>query len=349
MRIPTDTCTLQRRGVARQLSAVLGAALIILAIAGVGSAAAAPPHRVLSDEVLRDYNSMSAADIQAYLNKKSGPLKSLVTPDYDTTITVSSSKPNVNLTPDTDGVKKQASLIIWEACQQWHINPKVMLAMLQKEQTLLTRTSLTSTTLSRAIGAGCPNGTSNRYPGFGNQMWHGARLLDGYGEGRVTYVALFTPGMRVWDIYRHPNVAVYPYSIATYKLYVYNPSIGGNTSFWDIYRSQFGNPIWPAVTKSTSTRIAGPSSVRAKRTLKLTGRVSSSASGRVTISMSRKVGGKWKSAGSARVTAVNGRFTYRVKPSKKGTWRFVARYSGSETGAVSYSASSSSAKSVRVK
>ena len=340
---------LHRRQAAGRRAGVLGLALAFFVLVGVSSAFAAPPHRILSDEVLRDSDSMTAAQIQAYLNKQPGRLKSLVTSDYDTTITVSASSPNVNLTPDTDGVKKPASLIIWEACQQWDINPKVMLTMLQKEQSLLTRTSLKSTTLARAIGAGCPNGTTNRYPGFGNQMWHGARLLDGYGEGRVKYVALYYPGIRYWDIYRRPKVAIYPYSIATYKLYVYNPSISGNTSFWNIYRSRFGNPIWPAVTRSTVTRITGRSSVKARRGLTLRGKVGPAVDGYVRISMYRRSGGRWKSQGSARVRLVNGSYRYVFRTAKRGSWRFVARYSGAETPAVSYLGSKSRAKSVRVK
>ncbi len=257
-------CTGAKAGGRR--AGVLGLALALFVLAGASSAFAAPPHRILSDEVLRDSDSMTPAQIQAYLNKQPGRLKSLVTSDYDTTITVSASSPNVNLTPDTDGVKKPASLIIWEACQQWNINPKVMLTMLQKEQSLLTRTSLTSTTLARAIGAGCPNGTTNKYPGFGNQMWHGARLLDGYGEGRVKYVASVLPRNPLLghlpapqgrDLSRTPSrrtssTSTTPASAAT-------RASGTSTA------SRFGNPIWPAVTKSTSTRITGRSSVKARK------------------------------------------------------------------------------------
>jgi hypothetical protein len=329
---------------------VVAIALALFGLMGVGSALAVPPHRVLSNEVLRDSDSMSVAQIQAYLNKQPGPLKKLRTWDHDTTCTVSASQPNVNLTPDADRVSQSAAQLIWDACQQWQINPKVMLTMLQKEQSLLTRTKLTSTTLSRAIGAGCPNGTTNKYPGFGNQMWYGAKLLDGYGEGKNnSKIALFYPGIRTWDIYRHPNIAIFPWSLATYKLYVYNPSISGNTSFWNIYTSRFGNPVWPAVTKYTSTRLYGPSSVKAKKTLRLTGKVSYSASGYVTISKSRLVGRKWKSAGTVKVPVVRGSYRYSSRPGSHGSWRITARYSGIENPTTTWTSSRSSVKSVRVK
>ena len=89
-------------------------------------------------------------------------------------------------------------------------------------------------------------------------MWNGARLLDGYGEGKNgSIIRLYYLGITVRDIYRDPKVTLYPKNIATYKLYVYNPSIGadkpygdlsaqvgsvtGNASFWLIYRRYFGS------------------------------------------------------------------------------------------------------------
>jgi hypothetical protein len=213
---------------------------LLFGFASVASAATFNPGLVISDGNMRASSSMSQADIQTFLNSQTGPLDSLVTTDYA-------------------GKKKPAAQIIFEACQQWHISPRVMLTMLQKEQSLLTRTTLTATTLSRAIGAGCPNGSTNRYPGFGQQMWYGARLLDGYGEGKNgSTIALYRSGMYVYDIYQTPNVKVYPANLSTYKLYVYNPSIGaktpygdlsaqasnlsGNANFWMIYRKHFGDP-----------------------------------------------------------------------------------------------------------
>jgi len=250
--------------------AILAVATVVVLIFAV-SAYAAPPDYILSDSNLRAKNSMSVAEIQSYLNSQPGPLKSLVTSDYDKIITISSSQPNVNLTPDNDGVVKPASQIIWEACQAYNISPMAMLTMLQKEQSLLTRTSLTSTTLARAIGAGCSSATTNKFPGFGNQMWHGARLLDAYGEpGKSTpYVDLYHPGISVYDIYHSPNIKLYPANIATYKLYVYNPSIDGNTNFYNIYRERFGDPTGnppraipdpklEAVIRETLGKPAGP-------------------------------------------------------------------------------------------
>ena len=226
----------------RRLLAVLIAALIAVGLTFVGTAQASAalynPEAVISNANMRDSKSMSEKEIQAFLETQTGPLDTLVAKDYA-------------------GVKKPASKIIWEACQAWGISPKVMLTMLQKEQSLLTRTTLAKNTLSRAIGAGCPDSKTNRYPGFGKQMWNGTRMLDGYGEaGKTTpYVKLYYSGIK-YGIYKIDGMThIHPKNLATYKLYVYNPSIGakkpygnlstqacsGNANFWKIYRKYFGS------------------------------------------------------------------------------------------------------------
>jgi hypothetical protein len=246
-------------------AAVLAAVFVLTAVTAAG-AATYVPEKIVSDSNMRDYDSMSVLEIQAFLEAQPGPLKSLVTADYDKVITLSKTKNNVNTTPDKGEKPKTASRIIWEACRAWKISPKVMLVMLQKEQSLLTRTSLKSTTLARAIGAGCPGRlvdaahnpvATNKFPGFGNQMWNGARLLDGYGEGKNgSTIPLFYPGISR-PIYKIDGMDhIHPGDLASYKLYVYNPSIGahkpygdlstqsptGNANFWKIYNKHFGNP-----------------------------------------------------------------------------------------------------------
>lgn len=240
----------------------LGIALLALLLAffagsTVAMAADYDPTLIISNDNMRAAKSMSQRQIQAFLETQPGPLASLVTTDHL-------------------GVKRPASEIIWRACQAWQISPKVMLTMLQKEQSLLTRTSLLPRTLERALGAGCPNAWTNRYPGFGRQVWHGTRLLDSYGESS-TVVPKYYYGIPRTDIYRDPKVTIKMRNIATYKLFCYNPSIGasspygdlssqagkttGNANFWLIYRRYFGStfanpkmrPIYRFRNKSNGT------------------------------------------------------------------------------------------------
>jgi hypothetical protein len=240
--------------------ALLVAVALAVSFATPAHAATFTPELVISDAAMRDYNSMSEAEIQAFLEARPGILDTLVTTDHA-------------------GVRKRASRIIWEACQRWTISPKVMLTMLQKEQSLLTRKRLSKNTLSRAIGAGCPDGHTNRYPGFGNQMWWGAYCLDGYGEGRNRPgIKIYRLGMEYW-VYGKKGAHVHPKNLATYKLYVYNPSIGarkpygnlsrqacsGNANFWRIYRAYFGDPLagrnpnWVVYPSATANGSVTPS------------------------------------------------------------------------------------------
>ena len=109
-----------------------------------------------------------------------------------------------------------------------------------------------------------------------------------------------------------------------------------------------GTETMPAFTK---TRLSSASSVKNKKTLKLSGTVSPSTApnGNVTITKTRLVGKKWKSAGSATAKLVGGRFTYSFKPGYRGKWRFVAKYSAHTVGTTTYVSSKSATKSVTVK
>lgn len=241
------------------LVALAGLLAVALVVASPGSGASAAysrvfePEHVISDADMRAYNSMSPNQIQRFLDAKPGPLK------YK------------SFQRNGKGSLARASVIVYEASQTWKISPRVMLTMLQKEQSLITRTWLAPQTLNRAIGAGCPDSRTNKYPGFGNQIWNGARLLDGYGEeGKTTeYVPHpWTRGMTnsfTGPVARTDN-------IATYKLYVYNPSIGakapygdlsrqscsGNANFWKIYWAYFGDPF--AGTPDTTGPLVPPAS-----------------------------------------------------------------------------------------
>jgi fibronectin type 3 domain-containing protein len=228
--------------------------LVLAAVVAVSLWAAGAPRAyaatyrsdlILSDANMRASYSMTRPDIQAFLKTQTGVLKSLVT-------------------TSASGETTSATAIIYEASQNFRISPRVLLALLQKEQSLLTRTTLKASTLSRATGAGCINDTTNYYPGFGRQVWYAAWLLSNFGEVKAfpsSFVSLWIPGMTC----SAGDVVVTPANLATYKLYVYNPSISGNANFWSIYNNYFGNPaagFVPAKASSLSAASAGYSSVR---------------------------------------------------------------------------------------
>jgi hypothetical protein len=102
-------------------------------------------------------------------------------------------------------------------------------------------------------------------------------------------------------------------------------------------------------TLGTATALSGPTSVWRGRTLRLTGTVSPGGPGKVTISMTRKVGRTWRSAGHVHVNVVSGRYRYSPKPRYKGSWRFVSSYSGGVSALDTYTSSTSRTKTVRVR
>ncbi|MRS12732.1 MAG: hypothetical protein EG823_06640 [Actinobacteria bacterium] len=229
---------LRARVIPRIRPAIVAVALACALVApSLASAATAPPfvaELVISDDVFRASSSLSAADIQAFLEKYPGVLDTTLAPRH------------------ADGVMTPVSQLIWEVSQEFTVNPKVLLVMLQKEQGLLTKTAPSQTTLDWALGFGCYDGSTPEtrdpaYAGLGNQIWYAARALDVYGQ------TTWTPGMKrticincVTTPYT-ANTEFVPQNLATYKLYVYTPHshgptpdiYGGNYLFWTVYWKYF--------------------------------------------------------------------------------------------------------------
>jgi hypothetical protein len=74
---------------------------------------------------------------------------------------------------------KTAAQIIYETAQSVGINPQVILATLQKEQSLVTDTWPWPVQYQKATGMGCPEGAecNSIYYGFTNQVLRGSQLL----------------------------------------------------------------------------------------------------------------------------------------------------------------------------
>lgn len=144
------------------------------------------PGNIITDGVFANKNSMSANDIQAFLNSK--------VPTCDTWGDQQSElgggtrkqwaeargyhPPFTCLKTYTqDG--KSAAQIIYETAHNFGINPQVLLVLLQKEQALITDSWPLSVQYRTATGYGCPDtaGCDTNYFGFTNQVQWAARMF----------------------------------------------------------------------------------------------------------------------------------------------------------------------------
>lgn len=223
---------------ARLVSLLTVTAVLLSGFAYAPAPAAAAdydPTYAISNDNMRHATSMSVKQIQGFLDSKTGPLKSLRTKDYA-------------------GVERSAAEIIYLAARRWQINPKILLVTLQKEQSLITTSnSNDAARLRKAMGCGVydvdhDGVVENLYPGFGNQVWNAARLLDKYGEPydtSATRRAWATSGYKIYDYALRKTVVIYPKNVATLKLYVYTPYSSGPKTTQSLYRQYFGSPFTP--------------------------------------------------------------------------------------------------------
>lgn len=172
------------------------------------------PDTVISETNFRNSASLSVEQIQGFLEQQPGTLDTYVGPDYK-------------------GQNKTAAQMISEACIKWGISPKVVLATLQKEQSLLSRTRTTKESMDWAMGCGKADSfTSYQYQGFGKQIWYGTYKLKQNAD-------LWKPGATQ----KIDGSTVHPTNPGTHAQYRYTPHFPGVMSFWMIYWRYFGDPL----------------------------------------------------------------------------------------------------------
>ena len=191
--------------------------LVVFSMLAPSLALAAPvfnPGLIITDQELTAADTMTAAEIQRFLITSQSPLA------------------NMQFV-DVDGVQKSASEIIFEAARDAQINPRYVLVMIQKEQSLITSQNPTQKQLDWATGFGVCDSCSmsdpsiQKYRGFANQVRSSANVMRYY----------YTNQNQSWikqqnATYAIDNLSVTPQSFATAFLYTYTPHISGNKNFW---------------------------------------------------------------------------------------------------------------------
>lgn len=153
-----------------------------------------------------------------------------------------------------------AAHIIYQAAQEYQINPQVLLVLLEKEQSLVRDTFPHSQQYRSATGYGCPDtaACSSKYYGLKNQIINAAALFRTVLDGGWTNYPLGNNYVQY-----NPNAAcggsiINIRNLATSALYRYTPyqpnavtlaggsdscSAYGNMNFYSFFVDWFGDPI----------------------------------------------------------------------------------------------------------
>ncbi len=236
------------------------------------------PGLIVSDSTFYDFGTMSADDIQRFLNSKVTVCKDsdggpACLKDYhmDTQAKVGESGRCDSLEAKTN---QSAAQIIYTVANACKINPKVLLVILQKEQGLVQAANPTEYMYRAALGYGCPDskpeicGKGSTITGLFNQLYRGAGQLQWYGDprGSFTYLKVGTNvsvkyypddsrsvkcGSKTFMLKSQATAALYYYTpytpneAALKNLYGSgdNCSAYGNRNFWRFYSDWFGSPI----------------------------------------------------------------------------------------------------------
>lgn len=221
---------------------------------------------IMSDFVMSNKNTMSEADINNFLHSKN-PCNHA----YDNTVkhyegkgyqyTIRNNK--VVCMADENFGGESAAHIIWQAAQDYNINPQVLIVLLQKEQGLVTDTYPNHKQYAKATGFACPdngNGCDPINSGFKNQVRKAAKLFsDVLSGGWSNYPAYSTQFVQYSPDRACGGANIYIQNRATSALYRYTPyvpnqaalntgfgkgdgcSAYGNRNFYNYFTDWFGN------------------------------------------------------------------------------------------------------------
>jgi hypothetical protein len=250
--------------------ALLLGLFIVLFSSSHASAASFNAGNIIDDQTFTNYRSMSAGQIQTFLNSK--------VPTCDTNGTKPSGHGNTRaeygrahgnpppficLRNYSQG-GKSAARIIYDAANDYKINPQVLLVLLQKEQGLITDDWPWNIQYRSATGYGCPDNAdcNAKYYGFTNQVRWAAKMFRSIMNEDPDWFAPYTRGNNT--IFWHPDTGrcgsstVNIQNNATAALYSYTPyrpnqaalnagygtgnscSSYGNRNFFLYFRDWFG-------------------------------------------------------------------------------------------------------------
>lgn len=175
---------------------------------------------VVTDALLTDAFAMTAEDVQAFFEDN----------PYGTRSWLASYR--------ADGVS--AAEMVVEAAAAHEINPVILIARMQVETSLVSKTTApTARLLDRALGCGCPDGGSCNpsYSGLRSQLDCGARTLRRWYDASIAGDGQWIKGRTKSTL---DSKRVTPTSHATATFYAYTPWVlvgsGGTWLAWNVTR-----------------------------------------------------------------------------------------------------------------
>lgn len=223
------------------------------------------PGRIISDSVFFDGSALSAPAIQNFLNGQMSNCRAGYTCLKDYRQATGNIAGDRYCNGYSGSGSDSAATIIAKVAQSCSISPKVLLVLLQKEQSLVTDTWPEQIQYDHATGFSCPDTApcDPQYQGFFYQVYYGARIFQVYGQNPNSFN--YHPG-QVNSLLYNPNAAcgrtsVYIQNQATANLYIYTPYVPnaaalnnlygtgdscssyGNRNLWRIFSDWFGSPI----------------------------------------------------------------------------------------------------------
>ena len=230
------------------------------------------PGYIMSDYQMGNYNSMSEAEIWNFLKQKGNcnDTRTYLADQYTSYSYHIKDGHFVCLADETfgegtaygDGAPNGASAahIIWQAAQDYRINPQVLIVLLQKEQGLITDSWPNNRQYRSATGYGCPDTAAcdSKYYGFKNQVRQAASMfravLDGgwtnypLGNNYIQYNPNSSCGGSVVNIRSLATSALYRYTPYQPNSAALNAGYGtgdscsayGNRNFYSYFEDWFG-------------------------------------------------------------------------------------------------------------
>lgn len=216
---------------------------------------------IMSDAVMSNKNSMSVQQIQAFLDSKNACNNTdIYKAAWYPTVSYSIKDGKFVCMAQESFNGESAAQIIWQAGQDYNINPQVLIVLLQKEQGLVTDTWPNSRQYQTATGYGCPDTApcDAQYYGLKNQLRQAANLfrtvLNGgwsnypVGNVYIQYNPSASCGGSVVNVKNRATSALYRYTPYQPNDATKSVALGvtapcgayGNKNFWWWFTDWFG-------------------------------------------------------------------------------------------------------------